>query len=77
MLSTHARTQAPPHVTALFTDGAHTFLLPKGATLAELADRIGELATQHQCAPILVHVDFDTPGLWPPTDISIRKNVYN
>ena len=65
MLDTYANNRAPPHVTAHFNDGAHTFLLPQGATLAELADRIDELAALHEGAPISIHVDFDIPGLRP------------
>ena len=37
----------PPHVMALFDDGAHSFLLSRGATLGELAEFIDELGSRH------------------------------
>lgn len=61
MLETTTSSPAPSHVTALFSDGSHTFLLPQGSTLAELADRIKDLADFHEGSPIAIHVDFDTP----------------
>ena len=50
------------HVTALFNYGSHTFLLPKGSTLAELADRIADLESFYEGPPIAIHVDFDPPN---------------
>jgi hypothetical protein len=53
----------PPHVMALFNDGADSFLLSRGATLAELAEFIDELGSRHGGAPVAVNVQFDPPGL--------------
>jgi len=53
----------PPHVMALFKDGADSFLLSRGATLAELAEFIDELGSRHSGAPVAVNVQFDPPGL--------------
>jgi hypothetical protein len=60
-LATH-RPQ-PPHVMALFNDGADSFLLSRGTTLAELAEFIDELGSRHDGAPVAVNVQFDPPGL--------------
>jgi hypothetical protein len=57
MLSVHANRPHPPHVTALFSDGAQSFMLFEGATLAELAGRIDVLGKTHDGSPIAVHVD--------------------
>ncbi len=62
-LATH--TQQPPHVMALFNDGAESFSLSKGTTLAELAEFIDELQSRHDGAPVAVNVQFVPPG--PPT----------
>jgi len=53
----------PPQVRALFNDGADSFLLSRGATLAELAEFIDELGSRHGGAPVAVNVQFDPPGL--------------
>ena len=68
---------APSHVRAVFSDGTHTFLLPKGSTLAELADRIEDLATFHEGSPIAIHVDFDTPRLAAMNGLPSGKHTYN
>jgi hypothetical protein len=52
-----------PYVTALFVDGAHSFALSAGATLAELATHVGDLGASHEGAPISIHVEFDPPAL--------------
>ena len=63
MISLHAGPMRPPYVLVEFGDGAHTFLLPQGATLAELADRIEELTVLHEGALIAVHIGFDKPNV--------------
>lgn len=63
MQSAATRSPAPSHVTALFNDGSHTFLMPKGSTLGELAERIRELSSFYEGDPIAIHVDFETPRL--------------
>ncbi len=60
MTSSNTREKHPPHVMVQFGDGAHSFLLPAGATLMELADRVDDLAATHESAPIAIHVDFNT-----------------
>lgn len=52
-----------PYVTALFVDGAHSFLLSEGATLAELATHVDDLGASHEGAPIAIHVEFAPPAL--------------
>ncbi len=61
MLSIHANRAHPPHVTALFRDGAQSFVLFEGATLAELAGCVHVIGKTHDGPPIAVHVQFDTP----------------
>ncbi len=48
------------NVMVQFGDGAHAFLLPAGATLMELADRVGDLAAMHHGALISIQVELDT-----------------
>ncbi len=57
-----------PHVIVQFNDGAHSFLLPAGATFLELADRIDDLAAIHSSPPIAVHVDFDASPSYRPAE---------
>ncbi len=49
-----------PHVMVQFCDGAHFFLLPAGATLLELADRVDDVASIYDSAPLAIHVEFAT-----------------
>lgn len=62
MLSIHNIKPQASHVTALFRDGAQSFFLREGATLAELAGQINVLGIRHEGAPIAIHVQFDTPS---------------
>jgi len=62
MKSFHANRPQAPHVTALFRDGAHSFLLSEGATLAELATQVDDLGASHEGGPIVIHVEFDPPS---------------
>lgn len=50
----------PPssHVTVTFGDGAHSFLMRDGATLAELAKRIRVIGILHDGGPISIDVEF-------------------
>lgn len=59
MYSTHAIPQHPPHVTALFSDGVHSFQLTEGATISDLAERLGTLCDWHASVPLAVHVNLD------------------
>jgi hypothetical protein len=65
MSSLHAFTPRPPQVKVLFEDGTHYFLLPKGATLSELADQVEALQSEHADAPVAIHVEFDISNFWP------------
>ncbi len=65
MFSLATHTQQPPHVMALFNDGAESFSLSKGTTMAQLAEFIDELQSRHDGAPVAVNVQFVPPG--PPT----------
>jgi len=62
MKSFHANKPQVPYVTTLFVDGAHSFLLSEGATLAELATHVDDLGASHEGAPIAIHVEFDPPA---------------
>jgi len=62
MKSFHASRPQVPYVTTLFVDGAHSFLLSEGATLAELASHVNDLGASHEGAPIAIHVEFDPPA---------------
>ena len=64
MLQTQRYTlsRQPPQVTVRFGDGAHSFSLRQGATLTELANRIGVLGAQHDGAPISIDIEFKTHG---------------
>ena len=55
---THALDPQLSQVTVRFGDGAHSFLLREGATLTELANRIGLLGAQHDGAPISIDIEF-------------------
>ena len=54
----HSPNQPPSHVTVTFEDGAHSFLMGDGATLAELAKRIRVLGILHDGSPISIDVEF-------------------
>lgn len=58
MTSMNVREKQPRHVMVLFGDGAHSFVLPAGATLMELADRVDDLTAIHECPPIAIQIDF-------------------
>jgi hypothetical protein len=58
---------------ALFRDGAHSFLMRKGATLAELAGCIDALGASHEGAPVAIQVQFDTPSETPPRKSTFPK----
>ena len=48
MINVH--TNKPPlnRVTAIFADSSQSFLLPQGATLEQIADRIDRLGARHE-----------------------------
>ncbi len=60
MYSAHATSQHLPHVTALFSDGIHSFQLMEGATISDLAERLGTLCAWHASQPLAVHVKLGT-----------------
>ena len=57
---TNTHTDKPPlnSVTAIFADGSQSFLLPQGATLEQIADRIDRLGTRHESETVAVVVKF-------------------
>jgi hypothetical protein len=63
MVSLSRHKPQTPHVMATFNDGAYSFMLSRGATFAELAAFIEELALRHDGAPVAVNVQFDPAGL--------------
>jgi hypothetical protein len=48
----------PSRVTAVFGYRPLTFMLSKGATLADLADRLDDLGRRHNAAPLAIGVKF-------------------
>jgi len=62
MKSFHVNRPQVPYVTTLFVDGAHSFLLSEGATLAELASHVDDLGASHEGTPIAIHVEFNPPA---------------
>lgn len=61
MPNTQSIYQPPSEVTVRFGDGAHSFLMWGGATLGELANRIGILGEFHDCKLLTIDVEFSTP----------------
>jgi hypothetical protein len=45
-------------VTAVFENRALSFVLAKGATLEELADRLADLGQRQNCRPVAITVKF-------------------
>jgi hypothetical protein len=45
-------------VTAVFEDGALSFILAKGATLEELSGRLADLGQAHKGRPVAISVKF-------------------
>jgi hypothetical protein len=74
MLSTHSISPRRPSVMVRFGDGTHSFMLPEGATLSELANRIDVLGAQHQRAPISVHVHVDRQCA-PPMSVNLSRKI--
>lgn len=54
----HLRTEAPRnhHVSVTYGDGFHAFRLARGATLGELAVRVGSLDALHGSAPLTIEI---------------------
>jgi hypothetical protein len=48
-------------VRAMFEDGISTFVLPRGATFEDLADRLGSLAEDHRGHPQYLRVRVADP----------------
>ena len=62
-------------VTAVFEDRALSFLLAKGATLAELSERLADLDRRHDGWPVAITVKFssrktDSHRIHQPADVS-------
>ena len=74
MISAHGFSQQQPHVVVRFGDGAHSFPLAEGGTLAELAGRIDALGALHEGAPIAIHIRFAAPDLNAVTATSTAIN---
>ncbi len=60
MFSPVSAAQKTPNVTAIFKDGAQSFLMPEGATLGELAVLIDALGSRYDDTPISIHVHFES-----------------
>ena len=56
MVMTNRKPAAASRVTALFKDSAVCFLLPEGATLEDLAERLADLGEHHGGVPLQVDV---------------------
>jgi len=64
-------------VTAVFEDGALSFILAKGATLEDLSDRLGNLGRRHNRMPVAITIRFGSSGLSPDKSISIGQASLN
>lgn len=73
MAGMNSRELQPTHVQVQFSDGTYSFLLPAGATLMELADKVDDLSAMRNCAPIAIHVDFDISAVRPSTKAAARN----
>jgi hypothetical protein len=58
MQSTHIITPPANQVSALFADRALSFDLTKGATFAELAERLSDMCEWHTGAPTAISLKF-------------------
>jgi hypothetical protein len=56
MLNIHHDETWPSRVTVAFEDGAHSFMLSKGATFEDLADRLDRLGERHHGKPVAIEV---------------------
>jgi hypothetical protein len=56
MLEVHHDESRPSRVTVAFEDGALSFMLSKGATFEDLADRLDRLGDRHYGKPVAVEV---------------------
>ena len=63
MINAHANKQPLNRVTAIFADSSQSFLLPKGATLEHVADRIVDLGARHEQRAVAVVVKFARTAL--------------
>ncbi len=63
MYSLETYSPQPPHMMALFDDGAESFVLSHRTTLAELAEFVDGLGARHDGMPIAVQVQFEAPSL--------------
>lgn len=64
-------------VTAVFEDGALSFILAKGATLEDLSDRLGNLGRRHNRMPVAITIRLGSSGLSPDKSISIGQASLN
>ena len=63
MIRSHMNKQPSNRLTATFADGSQSFLLPKGATLEHVADRIVDLSARHEQRAVAVVVKFAPAAL--------------
>ena len=56
-------------VMALFADGSNSFSLSKGATFADLADRLDHLGERHIGRPTAIYLKVAAPDFYPLTRI--------
>ena len=56
MLNIHHAKSRPSRVTVAFQDSALSFMLSKGATFEDLADRLDRLGERHQGKPVAIEV---------------------
>jgi hypothetical protein len=61
----HDDESRPSRVTAAFEDGARSFMLSKGATFEDLADRLDRLSDRHHSKPIAIVVKLPGARGWP------------
>ncbi len=60
MLSLHPDQSRPSHARVVFADRALSFMLPKGTTFEDLADRLRDLQERHHGKPVAIEVKLAT-----------------
>lgn len=82
MINADANKQPLNRVTAIFADSSQSFLLPKGATLEHVADRVVDLGARHEQRAIAVVVKFagtalrgSAPSPAPSAAIGFRSGL--
>ena len=76
MLSLHPDKSRPSHARVVFADRALSFMLPKGTTFEDLADRCAICSERHHGKPVAIEVKLATlPQIWATPAPSARPSI--